>query len=269
MKSLLSYSDYRQFLIDLSERRKVQGQTHAELAREIGCQAAYFSQVLRGKVDLTEEHLHKLSLFLDLNEIETEFLLILIREAKAGSVDLKRHLAKQREKLLRSAEELGPRLKIKSVRSLPTDFNIYYVSTWMPSVIHVATSCPEMQTVDAISKRFQIEAEVVLFHLQRLERHGLVRYSDERWLFDGSSTHFSKNSPLDIQLQTARRLHAINKFSFRKEGNVHYSVVFGTDAGTMDKLKARLLDLIEEIHREIEPSQSEEVCALCLDLFRV
>jgi len=268
MKTIFYFDNYREYLKNMVEERRLRGHTKAELARVLECQAAYLSQVLAEKVDFTEEHLLRLAEYIEFNEVETEYLLTLLRIAKAGNQNMKRYLDRQRVKLKETAEELEPRLSSRKTKSANQDLNIYYSSSWLPSIIHLATSCERSQTVPAIAKKFGLSEELVHEHLRRLEKFGLVDFSNDRWKYSGTSIHFSKNSPLDLQLQMSRRLLAMNRLSFRKTSDLYYSVIFSTDPKTASQLRSQFLNTIEILHKTVEPTASEEVFAVCIDFFK-
>lgn len=268
MDSIFTYSNYRKYLGNLIEERKLRGKTKAELSRILGCQAAYLSQVLSERVDLTEEHLHRLGEYLEFNEVESEYLILLLRLSRAGNSSLKSYLERQMKKLRESAQELEPRLSgKKNINS--GELTAYYASSWLPSVVHVATSCENLNTARAIGERFSLPENEVLSHLERLEKFGLVQFTDGRWNFAGGSIHFSKNSPIETQLQTARRLMTLGRLTLRKDSDVHYSVIFGSDAKTALEIRKHFLTAIEQVHKIVEPTPSEDIFAICLDVFRV
>ena len=267
MEDLFEYSSYVQYLNDLAVDQKARGRTKADLAKRLGCQAAYFSQVLGGKVHLTEEHILSLCESLEFDDIKTEYLLLLLRLAKAGSANLKKYLSTRREKLRRSSEELEEHLPAEK-RYATDDAGLYYTSSILVSLIHVATSCESFQTASAIARRFRLDEKIVDHHLHQLEKYKLVEFRDGRWNFNGTSLHFSKGSPLETQLQLARRLLALNQVSVRQETDLHYSVVFSSDEATFIKLRKLFLSSIEKMHKQVEPTPGHEVYAVCLDLFK-
>lgn len=268
MEKLFKCDNYVEFLKIVVAEKKSLGHTQSELARMIGCQAAYFSQVLNGKVDLVEENLIRLAEHLPLSEIETEYLLNLLRQAKAGTQELKSHLERQNNRLRSLADELEPRLSSES-SSLKEEMITYYSSSWVPSVIHVATSCENFQNVKSISERFGFEKEFTQEHLQKLAKFELVKFEDDKWKYNGSSLHFPKNSDFEKQMQISRKLLSTKNVYFRRDSDLHYSVIFSSDLKTIQGLRSRFLDFIEDAHRTIEPSPSEEVYSISIDLFKV
>ena len=267
MDELFEYSNYVQYLNDLAKDQKARGRTKADLAKRLGCQAAYLSQVLGGKVHLTEEHILRLCESLEFDEIKTEFLLLLLRLAKAGSPNLKKYLLNRREQLRRASEELEDHLPAEK-RHATDEAGLYYTSSILASLIHVATSCEDFQIASSIAKRFSVDQKIVDQHLHQLEKFKMVEFREGRWIYSGTSLHFSKGSPLETQMQLARRLLALNQVSVRQETDLHYSVVFSSDQETFSKLRKLFLSAIEKMHKQVEPTPGEEVFAVCLDLFR-
>lgn len=261
-------SDYRTFLVELVRERKLRGITQTDLARVMGCQPAYLSQVLPGRADLTEEHVLRLCGHLGLSDPETEYLLLLLRLQKAGGQLMRTYLERRIRGLRKSSNSLEPKLTKTAVQN-DLEMSSYYASSWIPSAIHALTDCEVFQTSAAIAKRLQIEEAVVKIQLQRLERFGLIKIKKGRWVHAGESIHFSKNSDLDFQLQTARRLAALQNLALKRESDLHYSSVFTTDTGTAEEIRKEFFRIIEKLHQTIEPTRGEDAYSICLDAFRL
>jgi hypothetical protein len=233
----------------------------------MGCQAAYLSQVLAGKVEFTEEHILRLCEYLHLGEIETEYFLVLLRLGKAGSPELRSYLTRQRERLQKTSEDVEERLSSRKMNAVDEQ-SLYYASSFLPSVIHLATSCEKLRTKQEIAARFNLNPNLVQEHLDRLEKFKLIEFKDGKWNYSGGSRHFPKRSPLDKQMQFARRLLAMNKISQAStDSDVHYSAVFSADEKTLGLLRRHFHESIEYLHKTVEPVEGEDVFAVCLDVF--
>jgi uncharacterized protein (TIGR02147 family) len=267
MDSLFSYTDYREYLIDIVQERKLKGKTNAELAKVMGCQAAYLSQVLVGKVEFTEDHIVRLCEHLAFNDVETEYLLLLLRLGKAGSPDLRKYLIRQRERLKVAAEDLEERLPSEKINAVEEP-SLYYASSFLPSIVHLATSCKSLRSKQAIAARFSLEPKVVQEHLDLLEKYKMIEFKNGEWIYSGGSRHFPKRSPLDKQMQFARRLLAMNKMSqSSNEQDVHYSAIFSADEKTLALLRKHFHKSIEYVHKTVDPVEGEDVFGICLDVF--
>ena len=268
MDEIFAYSNYVKYLEGLALDQKARGRTKAELALRLGCQPAYLSQVLAGRVHLTEEHILRLCESLEFEKPKTEYFLLLLRLAKAGSPELKKYLSLQLTELKKSSEELEEHL-VANKRQGNDEAAMYYTSSILPSLMHVATSCQALQTPTALAERFRLDPQVVDHHLHQLEKFKMVEFRGGRWNFAGASLHFSKGSSLETQLQLARRLMALNQVSFRQETDLHYSVLFSTDEVTFKKMRELFLTTIEKLHKQVAPTPGHDVYAICLDYFKV
>lgn len=265
---VFDFLEYRKFLQSLSLHWRQSGGRQTEFAKAMRCQPAYFSQVLKEKAHLTEDQALLLAEFLALATDETEYFLNLIRLDKAATPALKIYLENIRMTLQERFRELDGRLESKIERKDP-DLIPYYSSDWLPAAIHIATSCKDLQTVEAIAKRFLVPENQVILHLEKLQRFGLVTNRKDRWLYSNGSVHFPKNSLFDALFQSNRRLLALGALKKRTHRDVHYSVIYAADGATQLKLKKQVIDFIERLHKEVEPSPAQDVYAMVLDLFQV
>ena len=236
MTDPFKYISYKGFLQDLVKFREERGQTRAELAKAMGCQAAYFSQVLKAKADLTEDHGIKLCRHLKLNAAETEYFLLILRLSRAGTQALSEYLEEQRLKLKKTHDEIEGRVQSRKNR-WTTEREIYYCSSWIPSTLHTATSCESYQTVSTLSRRFDLDPSLVEGHLHALEKFGLIQFNEGRWIFQGASMHFPKNTPLDQAFQLNHRVHAMHALAAKKEEEIHYAAVFAADRKTFIRIR--------------------------------
>lgn len=268
MTNVFEYTEYREFLLVMVEGHRERRGTNVQLAKAMDCQAAYFSQVLSGKAELTEDQGLKLCQYLKMSALETEYFLVILRQARAATQVLVQYLEEKRKEILHLHNEIEGRIA-SDKNSQIDEMNIYYSSSWIPSVIHVATSCEAYQSVEAIAKRVGLEKPVIEFHLKTLEKYGLVKFEKSHWVYQGKSTHFVKGSLLDQAFQMSRRLLAMNSLLARDTHDIHYSVVFSMNERTAKKVRELFLSSIENLHKIAEPSPSEEIYTLCLDYFKV
>jgi uncharacterized protein (TIGR02147 family) len=267
MISVYDFDNYISFLGALVKQREMKGKTRSQLATAMGCQAAYFSQVLKGKVDLTEDHLAKLGDYISFSRLETEYLLLLLRVQKAGTDTLREHLRHQASKLVRQSRKVESRLGSTQVYD-NEDMKNYYSSSWQASVIHIATAIESLRTVSSIAQKLFLPESVVEYHLNQLDKYQLVIFENGKWKYNGNSIHFPSGSSQNAQFQMTRRIMAINSMSLPNSEDIHYSVVFASTTKMYGKIRERLLKLIAEMHSEVEPTPSEEIFSVSIDLFR-
>lgn len=266
MSNVFRFSDYREFIKSVTNPRLPGKRTQVALAKAMGCQAAYLSQVLKGKAEITEDHALGFCHLLGLNSVETEYFLVLVRISRAGTPILKNHLEMRRKQVIDQNREIGNRIHSKVLEN--QEAIQYYSSSWIPAVVHLATRCPEFQTAKQIAKRFLLPESEVTYHLGVLLKFGFVRREGSKWIFQGSSIHIPKHSPEDLAFQTGRRLHALGSLARRRDDDVHYANLVSIDRKTAETIRAHVITLLEKTHRAAEMSPDNDLYSLCLDFFR-
>ena len=90
--SLFSFSDYKAFIRTWIEQLPKQGRGEfARISRVTGIHKTTLSQIIKGSKDLSLEQAIKVTRHLGLNRIETEYFILLVDRARAGSEELRRH----------------------------------------------------------------------------------------------------------------------------------------------------------------------------------
>lgn len=87
MKPVYQYDDYRAFLKDAYAEKKgrVPGLTYKDVAEAVGFQSCgYFTQIIKGKTNITLERVHGFAEYFGLNKTETDFFeaLVLFNQAR-------------------------------------------------------------------------------------------------------------------------------------------------------------------------------------------
>jgi len=268
MKPLIEYSNYRAYLNDLiygpSSRRGLQ----TELAKAMGCQAAYLSQVLKEKAELTEDHALKLVTHLRLSDFDSEYFMLMLRMARAGTPELVRYLDQKRQEMARQSHDLSNKIKGKLVSSSEKVLSDYFAS-WIPSTIHIATSSEKFQSPQAIARHLCLQVENVESVLRFLEQSHLVENRSGQYVFAGGSFHLPRSSPLDQTHQTNRRLQALQAIQKNNPANIHFSSLFTADVETFIEVKKMITQYIEESHRKIHSSGTDNIYSMCLDVFEI
>jgi len=268
MTNPLQYSEYRRFLNDACTSEQTPRGYRAALARAAECQASYFSQVLRGKAHLTEDQLLGIGNFLQLKMPEIEFLMLLLRHEKAGTPKLKKHLSTSIEKLRREQLNLKNWLDAESL-DLNHEVLLQYLSTWIPSTIHLLTSSPEFRTPARIAQRLSLTPEKVTDTLAFLEKYNFIEKEGGQWKFKSESRHLEKDSPLQHLLQAGRRELASRSLAQGSPASMHFSSVFTLNEKDLEEIKNIMTRAIERSHKLIRASGAERLACMCIDVFEV
>jgi uncharacterized protein (TIGR02147 family) len=260
------FNQYRDFLLAVCQSPHAKRGIQTALAKSAGCQASYFSQVLKGKVHLTEDQALGVAGYLVLTYLETEYFLLLIRHAKAGTKKLQEFLGQTLAKMKNDQLNLTKRVGADNVALSNEDIG-RYASSWIPSVIHILTSSQNFQSVSKIASRLNLSTAVVTDTLFFLRQMGFVIEERGHWRFNKGSLHIPKDSPWSSPLQRGRRFLADKSIQENSQDTLHFSSVFTMDRKDYDELKKMLSNCIEKSHDLIKNSGTEELYCICLDFF--
>jgi DNA-binding MarR family transcriptional regulator len=268
MTNPFQYNEYRRFLNDICASEHAPRGYRAALARSAECQAAYLSQVLREKAHLTEDQLLGIGNFLELKLPEIEFLMLLMRHEKAGTPKLKKYLNSSIEKLRREQLNLKNWLDADSL-NLSHEILLQYLSTWIPSTVHLLTSSPEFCTPAKIAQRLSLTQDKVSETLFFLEKYGFVEREGSQWKFKSGSKHLEKDSPLQHLLQVGRRELVSRSLTQGSPASMHFSSVFTLSEKDLMEIKDVMTRSIERSHNLIQASGTEKLACICIDVFEV
>lgn len=260
----LKYKDYIDF--QLKSHSKVHGY-RSRLAEAAGCQKSFFSKVMSGPTHLTAEHGIGLALYWNLTELETEYFVQLVNLERAGVPALKKQIAMQLEKLRREQDNLAKRFSEASSLS-EKDAAVYY-SAWQYLAIHFALSIPELQTAEAIGRRFNCSGEVVRRTLTALKEMGLVESDGQRWKMNGRSYHLPRDSQFTQMNHANWRARAVQNSFERNPRDIHYTTVGSISLDDVEKIRQLTLNYIDQGRAAMSASGTEELFCMSCDFFLV
>ena len=266
MANVFKYLDYKEFLKqEISDRAEKRGFI-TRLAEAAGCQRAYLSQVIHSHVQLTPEHACNISLFLEMNDLESDYFLLLVDHGRAGTPLLRQRLSLRMEAIRQKSENLAERFQSASLIS-PEEQNRYY-SAWLWSAIHMLVSAPAFQTVEVIMLRLGVPRSQVLEILSGLESMGLVEHQKGRWTFRGGNLHVPRGSPLNSMNHLNWRMRAIQDAQTPDSDGVHYTAAFTMSVKDAETLKAKILAFFDDHRKAVGESGSEELYCFNCDFFK-
>lgn len=264
--TVFDYLDSRAYLVDDVERNgKVTGYK-TKLAAAAGCQKSYLSQVLRGHWNLTQEHGLGLCQFWNFSELETDYFLELVSYTKVSLPGLKQRIKKKLQTIKSSHQDLGSRFQENKVAE--RNQKIYY-SSWHFGALHILSSIPAYQTVEAMSSRLSLPPAFIKDCLLELKRMGLVKDVQGRWEIQHGHIHLSRTSELNSFNHSNWRQRAVLDSQSKDTDGLHYTVVQSQSVEDFQKIKDLLLKTIDQTRKVVASSREEEAVGFCLDFFRV
>src|SRR6185437_12471204 len=107
IKSIFEYQSYKKFTHDWVKTMPKNG--HGQLrriAKHLGISSVSVSHIFNGPRDLSEEQALELGDFFGLSEVETDYLLLLVRLERAGTHKLKEQIKRKIAKAQSEAQNL-------------------------------------------------------------------------------------------------------------------------------------------------------------------
>ncbi len=268
MKSVLEFDDYKEFLKEVEKARsELQRGFRTRVAEAAQCQSAFVSQVLNTGAHFSLEQGFKIARFLNLDQEESQFFILLLEQNRAGTKELREFFSEQLDSLREKLLNISKRVAVKTV--LSDEVKATFYSRWYYSAIHVLPSIKKYQTVEDIASILELPKSIVQSAVLFLVTHGLLEEKKGVLNIGPYQLHLSKESPHIFNHHANWRLKALQSFEDSNK-DVHYSAVSTLSTEDVEKLKLRMVDFIQEYVKSISGSAPEEKCyAFTLDFFHV
>jgi uncharacterized protein (TIGR02147 family) len=266
-KNIFSYHDYKDFLKAMIEQAEPKHGYISQLANAANCQRSYLSQVINSHVQLTPDHALGLARFFRLTEKETDYFLLLLDFARAGSLELRERVQSKLEKMRKESINLSKRVEAQTIEEAQI-LGRYY-SSWHWIAIHIISSIPEFQDVKAIAQNLSIPESLVKNTLEKLLQMGFVEKKKDKWLHKGANMHLTNDSPSVNLHHNNWRQRSLLDSAMLNEESVHYTSVFSMSEHDFALLRDMILKWIDDSRKVIGPSKPEKLACICLDFFKV
>jgi uncharacterized protein (TIGR02147 family) len=266
VKSVFDFNDYKAFLVAFEKARKsFERGFRSKLAEHLGCQSGYISHVLNGDAHLSLEQTMRASSFLNLNERERKYFLLLVEFGRAGTKELRDHfkteLTNYREEFLNIKSRVG------DARALTEVEQSTYYSSWQYLAIHVLSSLPEYNDVKSLAQALSIPEQTTAQILLFLTQTGIIVEEKGKLKPGMTQVHLNRESPLIRQHHTNWRIAAIQSLANDAKTDIHYSTVSTLSEKDATILRSQMVKLIESYVETVKPSPEEVMYGFNLDFY--
>jgi uncharacterized protein (TIGR02147 family) len=239
------------------------------MARSIGAPVSHVSQVLNGSFHFTLEQAEGVNEYFGHTQDESNFFLLLVQYARAGTPSLRRRLESQIQQVIERRLILKERLGVTA--SLSSEAQATFYSSWIYGAIHVMLSIEGFQTREAISRYLRLSQKRVGEILEFLVSLGLAVQSENgRYRIGTTRIHLGNNSPMISKFHTNWRMRAIRSLEDENtQANLHYSSAITISEADVTRIKSQLVRYIDEIKTVVRESKEEGVHCFSLDFFRL
>lgn len=266
MINIFDYDDYKDYLKDLEqERASMQRGFRSRLAESLECQNAYISQILNTHANFSLEQALKLTQFLQLPANETRYFILLVEYSRAGTPALKSYFQKDIKVLRESQLDLKGR--VADAKELSLEHQNFYYSSWIYPTIHIMLTISEYRTIAKITAALRLDEQVIADAMLFLVSTGLAKETKGTFTPGDSQIHLSKGSPQIRQHHINWRLRATQSLTTEKDYDIHYSTVSSLSLADAEKLKTKMVQMIEDYVATIGPSKEETIYNFNLDFY--
>lgn len=264
-ENIFSFLSYKTYLSSKTGASNTKRGVKTALAKALGCQPTYISQVLHGTAHLSLEQAEKANSFFSHTDDEEFFFLLLVQMDRAGTRSLKKHFRKQIDDFLNKRLVLTHRLGPKKTLGL-NEQAIYY-SSWIYSAVHIALTIPKLRSQVSLSEYFSLPIKRIKQVLEFLYSVGLAEDKNGTLNVGSSQVRLGKDSHNILKHHTNWRNQAMESLEREEIQDMHYSGVVSLSRKDVIKIKNILLDAVDESQNIIKHSKEEELCALNIDFF--
>lgn len=238
-----------------------------ELSKFIACQTTFLSNVLAGQANLSLEHSMRACAFLNLNEQESHYFMLLVHYAKAGTPELESYYLKQIRSLQERENTISNR--ISEHKTLPVEEQAILYNSWLYVAIHILCAVSELQSRAALRDHLRLPAREVDPIIEFLVQHGVLDESRGRLKQGSARIHLPKGSPFLPKHHTNWRIKAIQSLDHERTQDLHYSMVMSLSKADVEKMRRIILEAIQRTEQVLRETGDEVVYSFCIDWFRV
>jgi hypothetical protein len=205
--------------------------------------------------------------FLGLRPLEARYMRLLIEYARAGTDELRKMLAEELEELREQMNDFGQR--VGADPKIAEDVERTYYSSWHYAVVHVMLTVPRLRTKERLAAALDLSEPRVAEVLSFLVAAGLATELDGGSYGVGSvRMHARAHSPEAVRHHANLRTLSLATLQDPEESDLYFSAVISLSAADQALVRQRLVDAVERIQIDLQPSPSEEVLFLNIDLYR-
>lgn len=203
--------------------------------------------------------------YLGLNEIESDFLLTLIKVERAGSIILKEYYIQKLKTLKEKSLDLKER--VSSDRIL-TDYekSVFY-SSYIYSGVRLTASIGDGLSLTEVAERFQLSREKAAEILNFLATTNLIKEREGRFVLGTQHTHIERGSPFLSKHHQNWRIRALEQTERTTDRELQFTGPVSISRKDFDSVRELLVEVIAKSIDKVKASDPEDVACLLIDWF--
>ncbi len=271
MAQVFEFNEYKEYVQAwLKEQPKKGHGKLKQMAESVRSSPVVMSQVFRGSRELTMEQGLGIARFIGLSESETDYFLLLILRARAGTHELVSVLGKKISKAKADSQQIRNRI---SSHSLNEESKALFYSSWLFSAIRLGLAIPGT-SISQLSEAWDVEKTRLTEVCDFLLKHGLLTRIKSGYQLGSAVIHIPHDHPLVERHHENWRLKGMEAIRRRptldsNATNLHYTGPMVLSTELAKQVRLELLKLIEQLTPKIQKSENEHLHCLNVDWFRL
>ncbi len=264
---IFSFTDYKEYLRQYIEDLPKKGWGFlGKLATALDMQQAHISQIMSGDKDFSLEQGLKLSQYLKHNDIEKEYLLLLLQKARAGSEDLRLFFDERIEAL--RAQALHMKSHVQDQKKMSVEERMEFYSTWLYSAIRLYCSIDNGKTLPEIQKHFQIPPLRLNHIMDFLVATDLCFRQGDRYILGAQKTLIEKGTPLFTKHAANWRVQSILQMEQYSKDDLFLTSPMSLSIEDYKIIQEQIIQFMRQVSERVKPSKAEELACLNIDFFK-
>jgi len=268
IKSFYGFKSYKHLVQAWVESHPKGGRgLYRQIAMALNVSTVLISQIFNGTRDLTLEQALALADFLGLDEKRTEFFVLLVSEARAGTDKLRNHYQQKLARHRKSHEKIKNR--VTRYEKLSASANTEFFSDWVYSAVHLLSAIKGHEDPRKLAQRLEISPKTAQKVLEFLLAEGLSVRQGNEIKMGIASTHIEPGSPTANQYHRGWRLKGLHRMSNRRDGDLFFTSSVSLNRNDFDLIRRELLEVIERFSKKVDESTPNTVACLHLDWYEL
>jgi uncharacterized protein (TIGR02147 family) len=267
MISIFDFNNYRAYLHHWLEeaRKSIKSGLKSRFAEAVQISPAMVSLILKGDKNMSMEQAAEAAEFLNLNDLETDYFLLLVEAGRAGSFKLQRKLGRRLREMQLQAKKIASR--VKKDKDLSDEEKAIYYSNWTFAGVRNLSAIGKYNTPDRIAARLGLPVAQVLRVVDFLVDHGLLKNEGGSLSYGPAHIFVGADSPFVARHHQNWRLQGFRHMEQLTESNLFYTCPMSLSAEAVEKIRKLLPNTIEQVNKIAGPSESERAYCLNIDWF--
>jgi uncharacterized protein (TIGR02147 family) len=265
---VFDFEDYKAYLHEFGQALPKRGYGFkSRLAEAASCRTAYIAQVMNGHAHLSQEQAESINEVLSHDETESEFFLLLVQLARAGTEKLRIRIRRRMESI--RTGQLNLKERFQATTELGEKELYEFFGRWYVNAIHIGATIPRLKSRKALRHALGIEEALLNEALDFLIRKELLTETNGK-LEPGNSRIFIGKDSLILRVHHANwRNKAIEALDYTDPKDLHFTSIYSLSTKDASAIREQLIREIEAVRKTVKNSPEEELHAFTMDFFRL